>query len=335
MYIHNRDSMAEKEKKTITVKIPSFSFSWKLVSIVLGVLLIVSLFFNFRGGFRSTGAVVETRGLTEEQLSKKVVDYVNNNLVRTGKVSFVSMEEMAGMYKVTISYQGRQIPVYTTKDGSYLFTTQPLDTSEELPKGEEPETPEVPKTDRPKVELFLMSFCPFGNRAENTMLPVYNLLKDKVDWKINYIVRVSGDKVNSLHGQPEVDQDKREACVLSEYGLDEWWNFTVYVNNNCGSSGDCWEEAANQAGLDTNKINDCVSKKGLELMKASESATNEAGATGSPTLIINGVKSRAVYQYGNPEAYKKAICEAFVSPPEECSEVLKSSGSGTSTGGQC
>jgi hypothetical protein len=167
------------------------------------------------------------------------------------------------------------------------------------------------------------------------MLPVYNLLKDKVDWKIYYIVSISGSTVNSLHGQPEVEEDEREACVLSEYGLDKWWNFTIYVNNKCGRDGACWEEAANQAGLDVNKIKDCVNKKGLDLMKASESATQSAGVTGSPTLIINGVRSRAVYQYGNSEAYKQAICDAFASPPRECSEVLKTSGSGASSGGQC
>ncbi|MEM7821828.1 MAG: hypothetical protein QXX38_03405 [Candidatus Aenigmatarchaeota archaeon] len=315
--------MAE-EKKVITIHLPNISV-WMITTLILAIVLVVV----YLKGFPTTGFAV----LTSQQAANKAIDYINKNLVQTGTASLVSVEEMSGVYKVITSYQGQQIPVYVTKDGLYLFVSQPINMAQEITKTTT-QPQQVPKTDKPTVELYVMSFCPYGNRAENTMLPVYNLLKDKVDWKIYYIVSVSDSTVSSLHGQPEVDENEREACVLSEYGLDKWWNFTVYVNNNCGSSGDCWEKAANQAGIDVNKIKDCVSKKGLELMKESESATDKAGATGSPTLIINGVKSNAVYQYGNSEAYKQAICEAFKSPPEECSKVLESSSSGAS-GGQC
>lgn len=126
----------EEKEKTVTLSIPSFS--WKYVSIALGILLIASLYFNLR----STGKFVGTP-LTEEQISEKIVDYLNDNLVQTGEVSFVSIEEIGGLYKVTTSYQGREIPVYTTKDGSYLFTSPPFDTSEELPEQEpEPQEPQ-------------------------------------------------------------------------------------------------------------------------------------------------------------------------------------------------
>jgi hypothetical protein len=327
----------EKPEKKIKIKIPKLDV-WRILTIAFALIILAQLFglFNLTGLFGLSAST-----LSSQQVGEKVIDYINQNLVQTGtKASLVSVEDTGGVYKIITSYQGQQISVYATKDGRFLFLPQgTIDMTETktqpTQQTQEQTQQEVQKTDKPKVELFVMGFCPYGNMAENTMLPVYNLLKNKVDWKIYYIVSISGSTVNSLHGQPEVDEDEREACVLSEYGLDKWWNFTIYVNNKCGRDGACWEEAANQAGLDVNKIKDCVNKKGLDLMKASESATQSAGVTGSPTLIINGVKSRAVYQYGNSEAYRQAICDAFTSPPRECSEVLKSSGSGASSGGQC
>ena len=168
-----------------------------------------------------------------------------------------------------------------------------------------------------------MSFCPYGNRAENTMVPVYNLLKNKIDFNVHYIVSVSGTTVNSLHGQPEVDENQREACVLDESGFDSWWKFVIYVNNNCGSDGSCWRAAANQANVDTIKLTKCVDEKGLSLMTESEQASNAAGATGSPTLVINGVQSDSVYSYGDTNAYKDAICSAFNTASSECSTQLQ------------
>lgn len=44
------------------------------------------------------------------------------------------------------------------------------------------------KSEKPEVKFFVMSFCPFGNQAEAGLEPVYQLLKDKVDWKPQYIL---------------------------------------------------------------------------------------------------------------------------------------------------
>jgi hypothetical protein len=69
-------------------------------------------------------------------------------------------------------------------------------------------------------------------------------------------------------------------------------------------------------------------------MKAEADASSAAGASGSPTMTINGQTTQAVYQYGNSEGYKKAICDAFNTAPTECSKTLSSSTS-TSQGGSC
>jgi len=45
-----------------------------------------------------------------------------------------------------------------------------------------------PKSAKPEVKFFVMSFCPYGNQAELGLEPVYQLLKDKVSWQPRYIV---------------------------------------------------------------------------------------------------------------------------------------------------
>jgi len=306
--------------------------AWKILTIMFAILFIASL---ATSGFKSIG------GLSKESAKQTANDFIQTNLVSPDvSIDIEDITEKNGLYvlDIAVTAQGttQNVESYITKDGK-LFFPQALEiTTFENPLTQQPTTPtttDIPKTEKPEVELFVMSFCPYGNKAEDTMLPVYNLLKDKVEWNIHYIVNIQGDNVNSLHGQPEVDQNEREACVLEEYGLDEWFAFATYVNENCGSNGNCWEDAAEEAGLDTSTIETCVSERGFDLMQLEADATSFTGATGSPTLFINGVKSSAVYQYGSSESYKEAICSAFEEAPEECEGDLESTT--TSNGGSC
>jgi len=181
----------------------------------------------------------------------------------------------------------------------------------------------TPKSDKPKVELYVMSLCPYANMAEYTMQPVHDLLGEKVEWVTHYIVSVYGDTVKSLHGQAEADEDMREACVRRDYGLNAYWNFIDYVNRNCGRTGQCWQNAASYANADVNVIQACLTGSGLNLMKADAEATVNAGVLGSPTMFINGVETWVVYKYGKTNSYKEAICAAFNMRPTECAVTLE------------
>jgi len=257
--------------------------------------------------------------LSPQAAAEKAVNYINANFLSEGNVaSLVGVAEEGTVYKITLSIGEQEYTSFTSKDGKFIFPEgYPMDDQEE-----EVELEEITKSDKPTVDLYVMSFCPYGNLAENTILPVYNLLKDKVAWNIHYIVNADGDTISSLHGQPEVVQDEREACVLKNSGIEKWFKFITYVNDNCGSDGSCWETAASGAGLNKSEISSCVSSSGLATMKAEAEVSGSAGVSGSPTMIINGVETSSVYQYGKPQAYLDAICSAFNSAPEECSQAL-------------
>jgi len=277
-------------------------------------------------------------GLTQEQAKTKVEGFIKDNLVPPGtEVSIKSASEENGMYKVVVSVGKQEINSFITRDGKKFFP-QAMDIAEVEKKTadqkKESEPKKVPKADKPSVDLYVMSFCPYGNKSEDTLKPVYDLLKNKVNFNFHYIVSVEGDNIQSLHGQKETDQDMREACVLKESGKDKWFSFVSYVNKNCGSDGACWEKGAAAAGLNAAKISSCVASQGKDLMKAAAAEAEKNDASGSPTFLINGVKSEAVYQYGNSEEYKKAICDSFNTAPAECSKTL-SSATSTAQGGSC
>jgi glutaredoxin len=311
--------------------------AFKVAVAVLAVLLIVSI---VTAGFTKWGFV---GAASQDTVTQETLAFVNNALLQGASAAeLTSVSESAGLYNMKLMVNGKEIDSYVTKDGK-LFFPQAINVEEvsalaTTGAGAEPEAPAQPavKSDKPKVELYVMSFCPYGNKAEETMYPVYKLLKDKVEWNVHYIVSVSGTSVNSLHGQPETDQNIREVCVKENYDMDAFWKFMSYVNNNCGNNGACWKDAAKDAGADASVIETCVTKKGLEYMKAEADASNAAGAQGSPTLLINGQGTSAVYQYGNTAAYQKAICDAFNTPPEACGEVSVAASTTASTaGGSC
>ena len=282
--------------------------------------------------------------ISPKEAKVQIDDFINNNLMQPGvKADIEDVEKEGGIYKVTLKIgegdQAQEITSYLTVDGKKFFPSEPMDIEEvkkqiKEAKEKEAEPENISKSDRPKVDLYVMSFCPYGNQAEDTIKPVYDLLKNKADFNFHYIVSSDGDTINSLHGEKEVVQDEREACVLKNYGKDKWIDFATYVNKNCGSDGACWEAGAKSLAISTAKINACVNSSGKTLMKENEKASTSAGASGSPTLVINGIQTKAVYQYGNSEAYKKAICSAFNTAPEECGKVL-SANTSTTTGGSC
>ncbi len=280
-----------------------------------------------------------TKNLTAEEVKGKASDFIAKNMVKPGtEFDITEVSEEFGLYKLQLDVSGQAVTAYITKDGKTFFPTV-LDVvdSEKANEAGQDEVQakdlEIPKTDKPQIDLFVMSFCPFGNKAEDTLKSAYNLLKDKATFNFHYIVSSKGDAIQSLHGEKEVVQNEREACVLRDYGKGKWIDFVTYVNTNCGSDGTCWEAGAKNLGLNVSKISSCVTADGTGLMKKDEKISSDAGASGSPTMIINGVETKSVYQYGNSEAYKQAICSAFNDAPTECSETLEATA--TTAGGSC
>jgi len=221
----------------------------------------------------------------------------------------------------------------------FLATTPPA-ASPAAPPAAPSQTPAATvKSASPVVELFVMSFCPFGTQAETAMEPVVNLLGSEAQISVRYIATVQGttaDSVSSLHGPAEAQEDLRQLCINKYYPGQFWPYLTAFIQNcypkvqNATLLGACQGSTMQALGIDTQKIGTCATGgEGLGLLSADEQASSQYGVQASPTLIING---QPYDGDRTPEAYKEAICSHFETPPAECSVNL-SAQAVTSTGG--
>jgi hypothetical protein len=301
------------------------------IAIIIAGLLISATLFYFN--YQEKGAT-DQGILSSEEAGKKALDFIKNDILG-GEVN-ASLEEIYkenGLYKMKLNIEGQEVEAYLTLDGKFLF---PQETAIDL---DPPVAKEIPKTDVPSVNLFVMAFCPYGNEAEEIIMPIEELLGDKANIELHYIFSKSEvGEYTSLHGEQEFNQGIRELCV-NKYEKDKFWDFIKQINENCTYENvdSKWEAIATNIDIDVQKIKDCVENEledllayefGLSqteyLVQDPKNHDNKEKITisGSPTLVINNM----VYDKGRSvQEYKDAICSAFITSPEECNQELSSS----------
>ena len=308
------------------MKIKSKSNIWFVVFVILFLVLIASIW------TRGFGIKNLLSGGPKEEIAKKSIDFINKNLLSNGitaSLSSISLND-SGLYRLKIKIQDQELEVYVSRDGNMIFpqgikmASQETTTQDQKPK-------EIPKTEVPDVKLFVMSFCPYGNQAEDAMMPVINLLKDKAKIELHYIVSKAGNKYQSLHGDQELQQDIREICV-QKYQKDKLWDFIKEINSKATSQNvnAKWEGIAKNLGIDVNQIKQCQTNEGPTLLNQEIKLTDKYKISGSPTLLIN----ETIFQGSRTsEAYKEAICSGFKVAPQECNKKLSGTTSNASSGG--
>jgi len=276
--------------------------------------------------------------VSAQRCGDQTLSYVNENLATAGTAAtLVSVEEQHGMYQVTVSYQGQEYLFYATRDCTLLFT-EGTDMTAPQPTPTLPQEPA--KTERPAVDLYVMSYCPYGTQAEAAMKPVADLLGTKADIRVRYITSVGGttvDSVESLHGPVEAQEDLRQACI-QKYSPGKLWSYLARFNSECYSSSQtpesaigCSRNVTSALGIDQAKIDACATgAEGIGLLTTDQASAGVQGATASPTLLINGVKFSGSR---SPEAFKQAICGSFTTAPAECQTTL--SEQQAAAGGSC
>ncbi|MFH1722232.1 MAG: thioredoxin domain-containing protein [Candidatus Altiarchaeota archaeon] len=197
---------------------------------------------------------------------------------------------------------------------------------------------------RPQIDFFVMSYCPYGNQAEEGIEPVYQVLKDKADFNPRYVIYSNyqgggpsyclddESKYCSMHGIQELNQGIRELCVAKYIGMDEYFEFVLEMNKKCnsGNADECWVAVSEGLGLDTAKIKSCEADEGEALVAEELELNTLLGVRGSPSIFIDGES----YEGGRtPAAYQTALCEAFDDPPAECATVQDAAGAAVE--GQC
>jgi protein-disulfide isomerase len=292
-----------------------------VTTIVLGIVCMILLILTLRSG--TTGGVI-----SEDAAGEKLVSYLN--ALTGGGVSLVDVKSEGVFYEAVVNYQGRDISVYITKDGEYYTNQLTPITSRAVQEPTQQTQPsqETPKSDKPEVELFVMTHCPYGLQGEKGLLPVLKLLGDKIDGKIRFVHYF-------MHGDKEEQETYRQICIREEQSS----RYLAYLECFLGE-GDS-ETCLSEAKIDKTKLDNCVENKAEDYYASDSEISRGYGVEGSPTFVINGKEVRSAR---SSQALLTTICSAFNTEPEECGQEISSqnpspgfgySVSGGSSGGQC
>jgi len=158
------------------------------------------------------------------------------------------------------------------------------------------------------LDLFVMSQCPYGVQAEDLIMPIIENFDGDVDFNLYFIARESGDGFSSLHGQPEVDENMRQLCIIKN-NPDKFFDYLREFNPDYRNAETSFEAAADAVGLDAEAIRACSeTQETKELFIENIEKSGELQVSGSPTIYINGAK----YSGSRSEqGITTALCEAI------------------------
>ncbi len=191
-----------------------------------------------------------------------------------------------------------------------------------------PPPPSVTKSAKPTVELFVMSYCPYGLQMEKAYIPAWKLLGSKADMSIKWVDY-------SMHGLKEVQENIRQYCIQKEQPS----KYLAYLT--CFDASTDTASCQQQAGIDAAQLATCYNATDAQFgimagyndqstwlngqfpqFNIDKQLNDQYGVQGSPTLVING---KQVNVARSAEAVKEAICAAFNNPPSECNTALSTS----------
>lgn len=326
----------------------------KMVFVAILALLVV--------GYGYYELVWMKHNLTVAQAKTKAGDFINNTLMKGSgqNAEITSVTKENGMFKVMVSIgsgaQAQEITSYLSADGTKFFPsvmdiaeTEKQMADQSNPSQQKPAA-EIPKTDKPTIDLFVMSYCPYGTQIEKGILPVLKTLGTKVDFKLRF---VSYSMHNDLatNDRKELDENLRQYCIQKNQPakLDDYLTCFLKTQEpgqentcmtqagvNATTVASCMKQADTQFNVTKDFQDKSTYQGSFPLFEVDKADNEKYGVQGSPTLIINGVEAASAGR--DSASLLKTICSAFNTQPKECSTELSSAspapgfGDGTASG---
>lgn len=290
-------------KKSLRKKESMSSFlkknPWMFSTFILGVLVLILLIGNF-----SSGTV------SGKQVGEDFVNFINS---RGGtQIEYVSYKDFGkDLYQINVLAEGQEVPAHITKDGKY-FVQVVLNLEENATSTQtSSSTPvEIVKSDKPVVELFVMTHCPYGTQAEKGLIPTIKALGNLIDVKIRFVHYFMHD--------PETNETPRQVCIREEQSD----KFLPYLE--CFLEAGDYESCLTEAKVDVSKMEKCISNGNAAKYYEEDSILSQGyGVSGSPTFVVNGIKVDS--QKRDSASFLSTICSAFNNAPSECSSLELSS----------
>jgi hypothetical protein len=316
-----------------------------LVSIAIIAIIItgVLIYANSNHGF----SMPNFFGMSDSQIGKKVVDYINNNQLSSTPASLVSVSETSGLVKVKIKIGTSEFDSYATKDGKLLFP-QAFDMSPQKTSASASNTTSnnpaqttatVTKTDKPMLEAFVVSSCPYGLQMQRAIADaVKNIPSLASNIVIRYIGSISKGVISSMHGPEEAAENLRQICIRQEQPAKYYSYISCYMKKTTATAasgmplGDSTSCQAS-TGVDVTKLNACVSdlNKGLAYAQKDFDLSTKYSVQGSPTLILNGTQiDETGFGGRSSDGVKSMVCSGYKTQPSFCSTKLNTTAAAVS-----
>ena len=137
-----------------------------------------------------------------------------------------------------------------------------------------------------KLDLFVMSQCPYGAQAMIAAKEFTDHFKGQVSLDVHFIGDTKDGQLSSMHGPAEVDEDVRETCAAKLYGKDHQFLGYLACRSKDYRSTD-WQGCAKEAGMDTSAIQKCFDGEGKQLVAQSFAYADSLKIGSSPTFLVN------------------------------------------------
>ena len=115
--------------------------------------------------------------ITLDQAKIKAESFINKNLMQPGtKIAIKGAEDKNGLYKIAVNNgSATDIDTYISKDGKIFFPQaidiEKMESDKKAAQANPAATPApLVKNDKPSVEVFVMSHCPYGTQIEKGIL---------------------------------------------------------------------------------------------------------------------------------------------------------------------
>lgn len=169
--------------------------------------------------------------------------------------------------------------------------TKDVNHSREPMNLEELLTSRIARVGKPTLELFVMSYCPFGVQAEEQIFPIVKKFGDKIDFKLRFIAEekaVSSPQditpFRSLHGYREVAENIRQLLIAQEYP-NRYMDYILCRGKKLEKS---WKACAEKLGIDVSKIQGLFGTPEADrLFRENISRAMELRIRASPTVLVD------------------------------------------------
>ncbi|MBI5416844.1 hypothetical protein HZA55_02700 [Candidatus Poribacteria bacterium] len=226
------------------------------------------------------------------ELTNKIknIDLVINSHKRNSIGDFGNFNETLF---TQFTYQGKSIGsidvnIKNSQKPSSIYKNIPVtqeieedDKMKEILNNYENQNTAAPK--KVKLELFVMSYCPYGQEAENEIFSLLKETDNLIDFEIHYIIDKKDTTFISSHGENELDENLKQLSIFKQFP-DKFWNYLFCRNKNLQ---DTRNSCLNEAGIDIKELDIYMNENIKKILKEESDLTELLHVNSSPTLFIN------------------------------------------------